>query len=110
MIETSEPGVLGNASERLCANTCRVRSYHRGRKKMILARGAAVIDVYAIDRKAILPSSCVIECKFWRKRVPQSVVHAVRSVVADSGASHGFIISAQGFQKGAHEAAKFTNV
>ena len=110
MIEPSEPEsweMLQSVCARILAECCLITEIE---KKITLARGAAVIDVYAIDRKAILPSSCVIECKFWRKRVPQSVVHAVRSVVADSGASHGFIISAQGFQKGAHEAAKFTNV
>ena len=78
MIEPSEPGsweMLQSVCARILAECGLITEVE---KKMILARGAAVIDVYAIDRKAILPSSCVIECKFWWKRVPQSVVHAVR--------------------------------
>jgi hypothetical protein len=63
-----------------------------------------------VDPRALLPSSCIIECKYWRKRVPQSVVHSVRTVAADNGASHAFIVSSAGFQKGAVEAARFTNV
>jgi hypothetical protein len=51
-----------------------------------------------------------IECKNWRKKVPRSVVHGFRTVVGDSGANWGAIVSLHGFQSGAYEAARYSNV
>ncbi len=74
------------------------------------ARGQASIDVWAHDAKATPTQTYLVECKRWRARVPQTVVHAFRTIVGDSGANWGAIISARGFQKGARLAAEFTNV
>ncbi|MBK7965758.1 MAG: restriction endonuclease [Bacteroidetes bacterium] len=40
----------------------------------------------------------------------KSVVHSVRTILTDYGANTGYIISRKRFQKGAHEAAKNSNL
>lgn len=52
----------------------------------------------------------IIEAKDWQTNVPKEKVFALRSIVEDIGADRGFIISQKGFQKGAYEAAKNSNV
>jgi hypothetical protein len=74
------------------------------------ARDSVVVDVYADDQTRQPHTIYLCECKHWRKRVPKTVVHAFRSVVADAGANIGFVISSAGFQTGAFEAAENTNV
>lgn len=54
--------------------------------------------------------TAVFECKNWATKIPQSVVHSLRSVVDDIGANAGYIISKQGFQSGAYEVASNTNI
>jgi restriction system protein len=73
-------------------------------------RGQVSIDVWAHDAAATPAQTYLFECKKWRARVPQTVVHAFRTVVGDSGANWGAIISAAGFQKGARAAAEYSNV
>jgi restriction system protein len=79
-------------------------------KTLDLVRGKAEIDVYAEEgikgRKYII----LCECKHWKSRIPQNVVHGFRSVCSDVGANVGYIISVAGFQSGAIEAAEKTNV
>jgi restriction system protein len=79
-------------------------------KKLDTARGTVEIDVYSEEpinrRKYVI----LCECKHWKQRVPQNVIHAFRSVVADSGANLGYIISSAGFQSGALTAVDLTNV
>jgi restriction system protein len=79
-------------------------------KRIRTARGKVSIDVWAHDPTATPTQTYLIECKRWRKRVPQTVVHAFRTIVGDSGANWGAIISATGFQQGARIASKYTNV
>lgn len=74
------------------------------------ARGMVEIDVWAHDDSATPPQTYLIECKLWRKAVPKTVVHAFRTVVGDSGANWGAIVSSTGYQRGAVEAARYTNV
>jgi hypothetical protein len=75
-----------------------------------LVRGTADIDVFAIDQSHQPHSKIIIECKHWKKAVPKTVVHSIRTVVADYGAHRGMVISTKGFQSGAVEAANQTNV
>lgn len=74
-----------------------------------LARGDAIVDVYAVEHTSP-PNVVVVECKHWATAVTKSVVHAFRSVVVDSGANTGLIVSSGGFQEGALEAARYTNI
>jgi restriction endonuclease len=75
-----------------------------------LARGGANIDVCAVDRTREPRLVILCECKHWNSRVPQTVVHAFRTVVHEAGAHVGYIISSAGFQPGAIEGAVGTNV
>jgi restriction system protein len=73
-------------------------------------RGPVNIDVLAVDDAATPVQQYFVECKHWRRRVPRTVVHAFRTVVADSGANWGAIVTLRGFQPGAVEAARCSNV
>ena len=73
-------------------------------------RGSVNVDVLAVDHSRPPYGTYIVECKRWKRRVPQTVVHAFRTVVADSGAHGGFIVSEMGFQKGALDAVRKSNV
>jgi hypothetical protein len=73
-------------------------------------RGTKEIDVYVRDVAITPPSTYLVECKLWKRAVPQEVVHAFRTVMADVGAHRGFIVSSRGFQEGAFQAAANTNI
>lgn len=75
-----------------------------------LVRGAKEIDVYVRDGLTAPPSQYLCECKFWSRAIPQEVIHSFRTVVADYGANRGYIISRVGFQAGAYEAVRNTNI
>jgi restriction system protein len=75
-----------------------------------LARGNAEIDVYAEEIVSGRRYVVLVECKRWNSAIPQTVVHAFRTIVSDSGANIGYIVASTGYQSGAHEAAALTNV
>lgn len=79
-------------------------------KDIETVRGTVNIDVYAEDTTQKPPTVYLCECKHWNSSVPQSVVHAFRTVVSDFGANWGLLISSRTFQRGAYEAAKNSNV
>lgn len=73
-------------------------------------RGQVEIDVLATENIQGREHKVLIECKNWKSKIPQSVVHGFRTVIGDIGANSGYIISKAGFQTGAYEAAANTNV
>lgn len=75
-----------------------------------LIRGKKQVDVYAKERKQVPSHEYIVECKNYAVNVSQEKAHALRTVVADSGVSMGFLISKAGFQKGAYEAVEKTNI
>ena len=75
-----------------------------------LVRGSKEIDVWVRDPHTSPQSEYLCECKHWNKPIPQESVHSFRTVVSDYGAHRGFIISRTGFQSGAYEAVRNTNV
>jgi restriction system protein len=79
-------------------------------KEIQTVRGRVNVDVYALDAGVQPRSVYVCECKCWRSNVPKNTVHAFRTVVNDYGANWGFIISSAGFQSGAFEAARNSNI
>lgn len=79
-------------------------------KNIETARGKVNIDVYAQMQNKQPSQTILVECKYWSKRVPKTVIHAFRSVVNDSGANFGIIISKKGFQEGAVSATQMTNI
>lgn len=79
-------------------------------KTIVSVRGKVEIDVYAEDTISIPNSIYIIECKNWNTKVPQEKIHAFNTVVQNIGANHGLVISKSGFQPGAFEASKNTNL
>lgn len=79
-------------------------------KVVTTVRGEVELDVFAEETVDGRTYSVACECKRWKDRVPQTVIHAFRTVVADMGANAGYIISLNGFQEGAHKATEKTNV
>lgn len=79
-------------------------------KQIKTVRGSVNIDVYAVKRSTPIPTLVLCECKYWNKKVPQSVVHSLRTVCSDAGAHFGIIISKRGFQPGAELSRGSTNV
>lgn len=68
------------------------------------------LDIYAEIFIAGQKVIWVIEAKYWNKKVSKLHVLALRSIIDDIGADKGFIISKKGFQKGALEANKNTDI
>lgn len=79
-------------------------------KKVETVRGQVELDVYAQEEVKGRKYSIVCECKHWKSRIPQNVVHGFRTVVADMGANVGYIVSIAGFQEGAFKASELTNI
>lgn len=72
-------------------------------------RGKVEVDIL-VDCPDVFVKRIICECKFWKTPVTKEKVHAFRTVVHDSGAALGVLISQVGFQSGAIEAAMFSNV
>lgn len=68
------------------------------------------LDVFVTSQYLCTNIKWVIEAKYWKTKVPKEKVLALRTIVDDIGADKGFIISEVGFQSGALEAAKNTNI
>lgn len=77
---------------------------------LTLPRGGVNIDVRATETVDGITTRILCECKNWAASVPQNVVHGFRIVMQESGAHRGYIISRNGFQKGAIDAANATNI
>jgi hypothetical protein len=75
-----------------------------------LPRGSVDVDVFATERGDGINHTTICECKDWRTNIPKEVVHAFRTVMHETGANRGYIISRVGFQSGAIEAANATNI
>jgi hypothetical protein len=80
------------------------------RKSIKTVRGRVDVDVVVRDKTRRPHILILCECKYWNRKVSKTVVHAFRTVVQDSGASLGFLISDAGFQAGAYEAALKANI
>lgn len=75
-----------------------------------LPRGSVEVDVLAEESVHNVVQRIICECKNWRANIPKEVVHAFRTVIQETGAHRGYIISKMGFQAGAKEASKATNI
>ncbi|HGY5183712.1 TPA: restriction endonuclease [Citrobacter braakii] len=73
-------------------------------------RAAHDIDVYATFLRSGILCTWVIECKLWKTRVPKEKVLALKSLIDDLGADRGIIVSEAGFQPGAQDAARGSNI
>ena len=79
-------------------------------KTVTSARGRDRIDVYVTFDKFAQECRWVIQCKLWKRRVDKSVVHGLHEIVQNIGADRGLIFCENGFQSGAHTAARNTNI
>ena len=74
------------------------------------ARGKVEVDVFAEEIFHGRQHTIICECKHWKSNIPKNVIHAFRTILADTGANVGYIIASKGFQSGAEPAAEFTNL
>jgi restriction system protein len=79
-------------------------------KTVTTARGAVEVDVYAEETVRGRHTVILAECKLWASPVPQAMIHGFRTVVAETGANLGYVVSKAGFQSGAFSAAELTNL
>jgi len=79
-------------------------------KKVTTPRGKVEIDVWAIDENSVDQICYVVECKNWEATIPQSVVHSFTTVMHETGANIGFIISKNRLQPGAVDYTQNTNI
>jgi restriction system protein len=73
-------------------------------------RGKVEIDVYAEEIIMGRKYSIAFECKNWKARIPQNIVHGFRTVINDLGCNIGYIITTSDFQSGSIVTTKYTNV
>lgn len=73
-------------------------------------RTAHDIDVLVKLRHVGFDVTWLIECKNWARKVSKLHVLALREIVTDVGADRGILLCEAGFQSGAVEAARLTNV
>jgi restriction system protein len=52
----------------------------------------------------------IVECKLWKAAVPKEKILALRTIVDDTGADRGFVMAENGYQSGALQAARSTNI
>lgn len=79
-------------------------------KKITSIRGKIEVDVFAEETVHNRPYTILCECKYWKSKIPQTIIHGFRTVVSDTGANIGYIISSAGFQKGSFESSSKTNI
>lgn len=89
-------------------NECGINS--EVEKEVSTVRGNVEIDVYAIDKSYVPKSVFICECKNWKTNIPQEKVYALNTVVQNIGGNFALLISKNGFQPGAIEASKNTNI
>jgi len=65
--------------------------------------GTVRVDVLAELRSNGFVFRVIVECKFWRRPIPQEKVFSLNTVVEDIGADRGYLISEIGVQSGAAE-------
>lgn len=68
------------------------------------------IDIYVKTKFFGQNVIWIVEAKKWESKVNKLQVLGLRTIINDIGADRGFIISENGFQKGAIEAIKNTNI
>jgi hypothetical protein len=74
------------------------------------ARAKHAVDVSVRFSRFGLKQHWIIECKYWKRRVPKEKVLALKSIVEDVGADRGILMAERGHQSGAHQAATLTNI
>ena len=55
------------------------------------------------NTKLKLSFDVIVECKYWKKKIPQDVIFSLQGIVQDTGAAMGILVTESGFQKGIRE-------
>lgn len=79
-------------------------------KKSDTARGTVELDVYAEETIKGRKYTIVCECKYWKSKISQNVIHGFRTVVHDLGCNIGYVITTSDFQSGSVNTSEFINV
>src|SRR6266481_5274441 len=79
-------------------------------ESMIGSRTKHAIDVVVRSKQAGIDVTWLVECKHWKPAVPKETVLTFRTIVQDVGADRGFVMAEGGYQSGALEAARLTNI
>lgn len=108
-ITTTEPKNWRNLQDEVCRYLNEAGYIAETPKTIKTVRGHVEVDVYAESNKELI-KSFICECKYWNSPIPKEKIHAFRTVTHDSGSMLGIIISKNGFQSGAYEAAYCSNI
>lgn len=68
------------------------------------------VDVVVRGEQAGIKQLWLVECKKWNRRISKDTVLTLRSIVSDTGADRGFMMAESGYQSGAFEATRHTNI
>jgi restriction system protein len=68
------------------------------------------VDVLVKSHHIGFDTTWIVECKHWKSKVSKLHVLALREIVNETGADRGILLAESGFQSGATEAARLTNV
>ncbi len=73
-------------------------------------RGSVDIDVFAIEKTSVNRNRYIVECKYWKSKIPQTVIHSFTTVMGETGGNVGYIISKKGTQSGGLDYTNSTNI
>jgi Restriction endonuclease len=73
-------------------------------------RGKHAVDIVVRGYRAGVEFLWLVECKWWNRRVPKSVVVTLAGIMQDVGADRGIVLSRRGFQSGASTMANKSNI
>jgi restriction system protein len=110
MIESPNSNDWRQIQEGVCRILGEIGLRAEQNKTVATPRGQVELDVYAIDENSVDKISYVVECKNWKRRIPQSVVHSFTTVMHEVGANIGYIVSREALQPGAVRYLQNTNV
>ena len=109
-ITDNTPDTWEELEEIVTAILCECGMDARRQVRLSTPRGTITVDAYAEETTRGIVQSIVCECKYWKSNIPSAVIREFRTVMQETGAHRGYIISRAGFQRGAVEAAVSTNI
>jgi hypothetical protein len=74
------------------------------------ARGTHAVDVVARTTLGGVEVTWIIECKYWKTAIPKAHVLTLAGIAQDTGADRAVLLSEKGFQAGAINVSRKSNV
>jgi hypothetical protein len=78
--------------------------------RIVGARATHKVDVAVRHSRSGVEQLWIVECKQWKSSVKKEIIAALATIVEDVGADRGFVFCESGFQRGARDAARHTNI